>query len=73
MIFQMNVETPAFRGGPGKQMAYLTFYATSSGLVEAGMIDPAQQKQILKELEAFTEDPLTMMSLPRIFQVTALS
>ena len=62
--------TPAFSKGDGKQMALLTMQAIREKVVKLELESDPGAKAIISELERFTEDPVTTMSLPTIYQVS---
>jgi len=64
-----DVIQPCFTQGPGKQMALLTLTNIKDAIVELGVAGLHTIDRMLGELEAFTNDPQTIMSLPRIFRV----
>ena len=66
---RLRVVLPTFRSGDGKQMALLTLSAIQESVVATGLADLAEVRRLLVELQRFTEDERTIMSLPRIFQV----
>lgn len=70
-IQQINFDViqPAFNAGPGKQMAYITMDKIKSAVISEGLVDAKTVNTILKELEAFTIDESSIISLPRIFRV----
>ena len=66
---KLRVVLPTFRSGDGKQMVLLTLSAIQKSVVATGLADLAEVRRLLVELQRFTEDERTIMSLPRIFQV----
>lgn len=60
---------PCFNRGPGKWMAYITMDRIKNTLLEHNIADRQTIDRILQELEGFTKDEQTIMSLPRIFRV----
>ena len=54
--------------GIGKQIAPLTFEFIIDSLVADGLAAEANLRAELAALEAFTNDPRTLVSVPRIFQ-----
>ena len=66
---RLRVVLPTFRSGDGKQIALLTLGAIQESVVATGLADLAEVRRLLVELQRFTEDERTIMSLPRIFQV----
>jgi ubiquinone/menaquinone biosynthesis C-methylase UbiE len=68
---QFSVALPVFMEGDGKLMALLTLNNIQSAIISSKLINEAELQKITEELEAFTADQKSMMSLPRIFQVWA--
>src|SRR5215831_16976252 len=66
---KLRVVLPTFRSGDGKQMVLLTLSAIQESVVAMRLADLAEVRRLLVELQRFTEDERTIMSLPRIFQV----
>ena len=64
-----DVIQPVFNSGAGKRMAYVTMEKIQDTLIKHGMATGDTIKKILDELEAFTNDEQTIISLPRIFRV----
>ncbi len=64
----VDVVQPCFSSGPGKDMAWLTLDRISGAVVAAGLADQGTVAQTLDALRAFTADPQTLISLPRIFR-----
>jgi ubiquinone/menaquinone biosynthesis C-methylase UbiE len=68
---QLNLVHPVFMTGEGKTIHQLTLENIAQAVIAAGMASQAEIDMILTELAAFADDPHTLMSLPRIFQVWA--
>lgn len=64
-----DVIQPVFNRGDGKWMAYITMDKIKDAVKEQGLADDATIQKILNEIEAFTKDETTIISLPRIFRV----
>jgi ubiquinone/menaquinone biosynthesis C-methylase UbiE len=64
-----DIIQPAFEDGPGKQMGYITLEKIKQAVINAGVADEQEVDKILRELDAFTKDERTMISMPRIFRV----
>ena len=64
----VDLVQPVFMTGIGKQLAPLTFEFIIDSLVADGLASEANLRAELAALEAFTNDPRTLISLPRIFQ-----
>ena len=65
---RLKVVLPTFRIGYGKRIALLTMNAIRQAVITGGLAGPVEVDRILVALQQFTEDPRTIMSLPRIFQ-----
>lgn len=66
---EVDVIQPAYRHGNGKQMAAVTMEHIREAVVGAGLASHAEINEIIHEMNAFSNDPRTILSLPRIFQV----
>lgn len=66
---QLEVILPAFHEGEGKQMARVTMEHIRESVLSAGLASGEEVDGILAELDDFASRPLTMISLPRVFQV----
>ena len=60
---------PSFSSGPGKWMAWLTLDRIKHALTAHSIASMDEINSMLKELEDFTNDEQTIISLPRIFRV----
>ena len=60
---------PTFHAGPGKRLAAVTLEHIRESIVTAGLTTHAEVDALVRELNAFADDPRTLMSLPRIFQL----
>lgn len=65
----VEIIQPCFHTGQGKWMAYITLDRIKDTLVKQGIATMPAIQQILQELEAFTLNETTIISLPRIFRV----
>jgi SAM-dependent methyltransferase len=65
----LQVIQPTYRNGPGKQIAAVTMEHIRETVVGVGLAGDEEISAILAELDSFANDPRSMMSLPRIFQV----
>jgi SAM-dependent methyltransferase len=61
---------PSFRDGPGKELILVTFDAMRSSVRDAGVATDVELDEIRAELERFAGAPATIVSAPRVFQVT---
>ena len=69
---KMRVALPTFYQGDGKLMALLTMQNIQSALLDAQLATQDEINQIISELEHFTNDPRSIMSLPRLFQLSGI-
>jgi SAM-dependent methyltransferase len=67
-----RVVQPAFREGPGKSLALLTMTNIKDAAIASGLITDREAGLLKEDLESFTEDPQSILSLPRIFQVAGV-
>jgi hypothetical protein len=67
-----RVVQPAFREGPGKSLALLTMMNIKDAAVASGLITPPEAAVLNDALRRFTDDPRSILSLPRIFQVAGV-
>ena len=66
---RLQVVIPTFHEGDGKQMAVLTLRGIRDAVLGSGLADKKEFDATLEELEAYTRDPHSIMSLPRFLQV----
>jgi hypothetical protein len=66
---QLNVIQPAFTAGEGKRMALLTLINIAGSVLAGELATEAQLQSVIHDLTRFTDDPRTLISLPRIFQL----
>jgi ubiquinone/menaquinone biosynthesis C-methylase UbiE len=66
---EFDVIQPAFSNGPGKQMAGITMDRIKKAVISEGLAGAAEVAQMQSQLEAFTADDESIISLPRIFRV----
>ncbi len=64
-----DVKQPVFNTGDGKWMAYVTMDKIKNTLLTQQLVSSAEVNAILRELEVFTRNEHTIISLPRIFSV----
>lgn len=64
-----DVIQPSFATGQGKWMGWLTLDRIKNTLVEHNLVTEEEAQKLLQELEVFTQDPNTIISMPRIFRV----
>jgi ubiquinone/menaquinone biosynthesis C-methylase UbiE len=60
---------PCANTGPAKLMALVTLDRIKDSLIKSGIADPQTIDRMKDELQQFTDDEQTIMSLPRIFRV----
>ena len=65
----MTVLQPAYRDGDGKEIVRLSFDATRAAILASGLVGQAELDEIGAELRRFLDDPKTIVSAPRVFQV----
>lgn len=65
---QLNIVQPAHHSGEGKHMALLTLRNIAEAVIAEQLATPEELEQTLAELEQYTADPHSLISLPRIFQ-----
>ena len=66
---RLAVVQPAFSSGDGKQMAVLTFVNVATAIVDEGLATDSEVERDFEELARYTDDPRTIVSLPRVFQL----
>jgi hypothetical protein len=66
---EINVIQPTFASGEGKQIPVLTLINITDALLAEKLVTEAELKSTVDELTRFTDDPRTLISLPRVFQV----
>lgn len=67
----VSLSQPVFTVGEGKQMAELTWRAIRPAIMDQGGVPESEAQEIDRELSKITAEPHSMLSLPRIFQVSA--
>lgn len=63
---------PVFLEGEGKRIPQITLENIALALISAGLATQAEIDALLAELDQFTQNPQTLMSVPRILQVWAV-
>ncbi len=66
---QVEVVQPTFRSGPGKRIAAITMAHIQEAVIQQGLASAQEVEDIVTDLDQFSADPRTILSLPRIFQV----
>ncbi len=64
-----DVIQPVFSKGNGKWMAYITMDKIRDAVKAQGLANEVTIQRILNEIETFTKDDTTIISLPRFFRV----
>lgn len=67
----VEVVQPTFRSGPGKRIASITMAHIQEAVVQQGLASAQEVRSIVANLDQFTADSRTILSMPRIFQVWA--
>jgi ubiquinone/menaquinone biosynthesis C-methylase UbiE len=65
----VEVVQPTYRRGPGKRVAQVTMEHIREAVEAAGLASEGEVDAVIADLDRFTRDPRTILSLPRIFQV----
>lgn len=65
----LDIVQPTFRHGSGKRIAAITMEHIRDVVVQQGLASTREVESIVAELDQFTADPRTILSMPRIFQV----
>jgi ubiquinone/menaquinone biosynthesis C-methylase UbiE len=66
---QLRVALPTFAEGDGKRLAVLAMTAIRDAIVAAQLATASEADGVIAELDTYTRNEGTMLSLPRIFQV----
>jgi SAM-dependent methyltransferase len=66
---RVGVVQPVFLAGRAKRIIQLTLENIADGLLAAGLADAEEVDALMAQLDAYTDDPDTLVSFPRIFQV----
>ena len=66
---QLNVIQPTFTSGEGKQIALLTLINIADSVIAGEVATEAELQSAIDDLTRFTNDPRTLVGLPRIFQL----
>ena len=65
----VNVVQPTFASGEGKQLAVLTLINIADSLLAEELVTGPELQSAIDDLNRFTDDPRTLVSLPRVFQL----
>ena len=71
-VQMIQVVQPSAREGEMKQMALLTLNALANSIIEADICSSHDLQRTIYDLGKFTEDPTSIISLPRLFQIAAV-
>jgi len=66
---KFNIVQPAFIEGKGKLIASITLEKIRDAVLEQALSSPDEIDGVIAELKRLAQDPETIISLPRIFQV----
>lgn len=66
---KVNVVQPTFASGEGKQIAVLTLINIADSLLDEKLVTVSELQSAIDDLTRFTDDPRTLVSLPRVFQL----
>jgi hypothetical protein len=66
---KVNVVQPTFASGEGKQIAVLTLINIADSLLDEKLVIVPELQSAIDDLTRFTDDPRTLVSLPRVFQL----
>lgn len=66
---KINVIQPTFASGEGKQIPVLTLINITDSILAGKLATEAELQSTVDDLTRFTDDPRTLISLPRVFQV----
>ena len=66
---EINVVQPTFASGEGKQIAVLTLINIADSLLDEKLVTEPELQSAIDGLTRFTDDPRTLISLPRVFQL----
>ena len=66
---KLNVVQPTFAFGEGKGIAVLTLINIADSLLEEKLATESELQSAIDDLTRFTDNPRTLMSLPRVFQL----
>jgi len=66
---QLHVVQPAFMDSGAKRIHQITLENITEAIIAGGLATPAELTAVVAELDAFAQNPHTLVSFPRIFQV----
>lgn len=65
----VNIVQPTFTSGEGKQIAVLTLTNIAHSLLQEKLVTEPELQSAIDDLTRFTDDPRTLVSLARVFQL----
>ncbi len=65
---RLRLTQPVFTAGPAKRINQITLENVQDAIVAEGVTTADEIAAVVAELEAFTEDPDTIVAFPRFFQ-----
>ena len=69
---QLHMEHPVFSSGDGKKIPLLTMQAIQPSVLELGLATSTEMSDYLTELEKYTADLSTIITLPCFYQVSGI-
>src|SRR5262249_52444039 len=66
---EVTISQPAFTTGEGKRNCWITLQNIKDSIVHDGLAAPIDVDQALNDMGPFLDDPSTLVTSPRIFQV----
>lgn len=66
---RVSLVQPVYTRGEEKAIALSTLDATADAILSEGIASKGELQAALTSLKAFTDDPTTLLALPRVFQV----
>jgi hypothetical protein len=65
----VNIVYPEHEEGSGKEISVLTMIGISEAVLAEKLIEEAELREVIAEIERHTRDPLSVVCGPRVFQV----
>lgn len=65
----LNIVYPEHKEGSGKELSVLTLIGISEAVLAEKLIEEQELRELIAELERYTQDPLSIVCGPRVFQV----
>jgi ubiquinone/menaquinone biosynthesis C-methylase UbiE len=66
---EVTISQPTFAAGEGKRNCWITLDNIKDSIVQDGLAAPAAIDQVLNDMARYLDDPSTLVTSPRIFQV----